>query len=68
MTSTLEDLLAELNKDPEFRKEYQRQKPYYDQIIESTIKLKVALAECDDIKKEAIWPVSTNTEKVLDQQ
>lgn len=33
ITSTFEDLLAELNKDPEFRKEYRRQKLGYDYLI-----------------------------------
>jgi transcriptional regulator with XRE-family HTH domain len=32
--NTFEELFAELNKDPEFRKEYDRQKPYYDLILE----------------------------------
>lgn len=32
--STLEALFGELYKDPEFRKEYDRQKPYYDLILE----------------------------------
>jgi transcriptional regulator with XRE-family HTH domain len=32
--STLRDLNAQLHKDPEFRREYRRQKPYYDLILE----------------------------------
>ena len=32
--STLEELLFELDKDAGFRREYQRQKPFYDLIIE----------------------------------
>lgn len=33
--STHEDLFIELNKDPEFVKEYKRQKPYYDSLIKA---------------------------------
>jgi transcriptional regulator with XRE-family HTH domain len=33
-TSTFEDLIIELEKDPEFRREDRRQKPYYDLILE----------------------------------
>ncbi len=32
--STFNDLLCELEKDPEFRREYRRQKPYYDLLLE----------------------------------
>lgn len=32
--STFEDLIIELEKDPEFRREDRRQKPYYDLILE----------------------------------
>ncbi len=32
--STLDDLFAELNKDPEFRAEYRRQKPYYNILLD----------------------------------
>ncbi len=32
--STLTDLFAELDKDPDFRTEYNRQKPYYDILLE----------------------------------
>jgi transcriptional regulator with XRE-family HTH domain len=32
--NTFEDLIIELEKDPEFRREDRRQKPYYDLILE----------------------------------
>jgi DNA-binding XRE family transcriptional regulator len=32
--STFEDLIIELERDPEFRREDRRQKPYYDLILE----------------------------------
>jgi hypothetical protein len=31
--STHDDLLTELNRDPKFRKEYQRQAPYYAFVV-----------------------------------
>ena len=31
---TLGDLLTELDRDPDFRREYRRQKPYYDLLLE----------------------------------
>lgn len=31
---TLDDLLTELGKDYEYQKEYNRQKPYYDILLE----------------------------------
>lgn len=34
-TSTLADLIIELDKDPEYRKEYLRQQPYYDAFVKS---------------------------------
>jgi transcriptional regulator with XRE-family HTH domain len=33
-SSSFEDLFAEIEKDPGFRKEYRRQKPYYDLVLE----------------------------------
>jgi transcriptional regulator with XRE-family HTH domain len=31
---TFDDLFAELYKDPEFRRQYRRQKPYYDLLVQ----------------------------------